>query len=270
MADRLNDYLDDFADCLKVDSKTRASVCRELRAHLEDRSQELKESGLSEEEAFRVATASFGSSQSIAQQMYHVHSQGSWQEAFFAALPHLLVASLFTSYCWQSITSASIVLIATACVVVYGWRHEKPVWFFPWLGYYLLPVIIGGILLINLLQGWTWLVAVVYIPLALFTLTYIVKQTASRDWLYLPLMLAPLPVLLGCLLSLGTGGVFFTNGIGLGHLEEALPWVILSLLGLAAAAVSSVRLRQRWCKTAVLLVPPIVILTSVTGATVNL
>lgn len=267
MADKLSDYLDNFENCLKVDSKIRASVSRELRAHLEDRTQELKESGLSEEEAFKVATDSLGSSQFVAQQMYYIHSQGSWQEAFFAALPHLLVASLFTSYYWQSIAFVSIVLIATASVVVYGWCHEKPIWFFPWLGYYLLPVIVGGILLVYLLQGWTWLVAVVYIPLALFTLIYIVKQTASRDWLYVSLMLAPVPVVLSWLLSLGTGGEFFTNGIGLGQLQEALPGVIASFLALAAATVGSVRLRQRWCKTAVLLIPPIVILTSITSAT---
>ena len=267
MPDKLSDYLDDFENCLKLDSKIRASVSRELRAHLEDRSQELEESGLSQEEASRVATDCFGSCEFVAQQMYQVHSQGSWQEAFFAALPHLLVASLLTSYYWQSIPLVSVILMATACVVVYGWCHEKPVWFFPWLGYYLLPIIIGGILLVHLRQGWTWLAAVVYIPLALFTLTHIVKQTASRDWLYVSLMLAPVPVVLVWLLSLGTGGEFFTNGIRVGQLQEDLPWVSASFLALAAATLCSVRLRQRWCKTAVLLIPPIVILTSVTAAT---
>jgi hypothetical protein len=267
MGDRLSDYLDDFEHCLDVDSEVRASVSRELRAHLEDRSQELKESGLSEEEAFRVATDSFGSFQSVAREMYELYSQGSWQEAFFAALPHLLVASLLASYYWQSIPFVLLILIATACVVIYGWCHEKPVWFFPWLGYYLLPVIIGGILLVYLLQGWTWLAAMIYIPLAAFILTHIVKQTASRDWLYVSLMFAPVPVVLSWLLSLGAGGEFFPNGIRLGQLQEDLPWVSASFLALAVATLSCVRLRRRWSKTAVLLTPPVVILASVTLAT---
>jgi hypothetical protein len=266
MGDRLSDYLDDFEHCLDVDSEVRASVSRELRAHLEDRGQELKESGLSEEEAFRVATDSFGSFQSVAREMYELYSQGSWQEAFFAALPHLLVASLLASYYWQSIPFVLLILIATACVVIYGWCHEKPVWFFPWLGYYLLPVIIGGILLVYLLQGWTWLAAMVYIPLAAFILTHIVKQTASRDWLYVSLTFAPVPVVLSWLLSLGVGGEFFSNGIRLGQLQEDLPWVASSFLALAVATLSCVRLRRRWFKTAVLLTPPVVILASVTFA----
>ena len=88
MADRPNEYLNNLPNCLKLDSKIRASVCRELRAHLRDTSQEPKRSGLTEEEAFKGATASFGSWQLIAQQMHHAHSQGSWQEAFLTALPH--------------------------------------------------------------------------------------------------------------------------------------------------------------------------------------
>ncbi|GAH89856.1 unnamed protein product [marine sediment metagenome] len=94
MANNLSDYLDSIKICLKCDSAVKASVTRELRTHLEDKSQELRETGLSEDEANNIATESFGSPQLIAQQIYEVHSQGTWQEAFFAALPHLLVALL--------------------------------------------------------------------------------------------------------------------------------------------------------------------------------
>jgi len=103
MANKLSRYLDSFSSDLKIDAAVEESVGEEIYTHLEDKSQELKEKGLSEEEANNIATESFGPPQLIARQIYEVHSQGTCQEAFFAALPHLLVALLFASYYWQSI-----------------------------------------------------------------------------------------------------------------------------------------------------------------------
>lgn len=263
MADKLSNYLDNIKTHLKFDSAIRCSVVQELYTHLEDKSQELKEKGLGEEEAAKVATDSFGSPQVIAQQIYQVHGQGTWQEAFFAALPHFLIALLFASYYWQNIICLCITLTATVCVVIYGWRHSKPMWLFPWLGYYLLPVILTGILLINLPQSWAWLAAVVYIPSAAFVVGYIVKQTASRDWLYVSLMLVPLPVVFTWLLALGTGNEFLASNVQLAQLQVNIPWVVISFLVIAVATVTFIRVRQRWCKAIILLVPAIVILASV-------
>jgi len=194
MANKLSRYLDSFSSDLKIDAAVKESVAEEIYTHLEDKSQELRGKGLSEEEANNIATESFGPPQLIARQIYEVHSQGTCQEAFFAALPHLLVALLFASYYWQSIIGLLSILITVTGVVVYGWCHNKPMWFFPWLGYYLLPVIVTGVLLICLPQGWVWLATLAYIPLALFAIIYILRETTSRDWLYVSLMLTSLPV----------------------------------------------------------------------------
>jgi len=105
-----------------------------------------------------------------------------------------LVALLFASYYWQSVVCLSSILITVTGVVVYGWCHNKLIWFFPWLGYYLLPVIVTGVLLICLPQGWVWLATLAYISLALFAIIYILRETASRDWFYISLMLTSLPV----------------------------------------------------------------------------
>jgi len=263
MADNLSRYLDSFKACLEIDSAVKESVSRELYTHLEDKSQELKEKGLSEEEADKVAIQALGSPKLVAQQTYEVHAQGSWQEAFFAALPHLLVTLVLASYYWQNILCLSIVLIATVGIAIYGWHRDKPIWFFPWLGYYLLPVIATGILLIFLPQGWTWLGMLIYIPLALFVLVYIVRQTANRDWLYVSLMFAPLLVIYSWLLTLSPKSGFLSGNLQLVQLHVNAPLIGISFLALAVSTVVFIRARQRWYKAIALLALSTVILASV-------
>ena len=192
-----------------------------------------------------------------------MHAQGSWQEAFFAAVPHLLVTLLFASYYWQNILCLLVVLLATVGITIYGWYRDKPIWLFPWFGYYLLPVIATGILLISLPQGWIWLGALIYIPLALFVLVYIVKQTANRDWLYVSLMLAPLFVIFNWLLVLSPKNGFLLVNLQLAQLQANAPLVITSFLALAAATIIFIRVRQRWYKATTLLALPVIILVSV-------
>ena len=213
MADKVGKYLESFGAYLKIDSVVKSDVTEEVRAHLEDKSHELREFGFGEEEAAKAAAESFGSPELVARQLYQVHGQGTWQEAFFAALPHFLVVLLLISYYWQNIACPLLILATIACVVAYGWWHGKPIWLFPWLGYYLLPVILSGILLIDLAQGWAWLATLAYVPLALFAIVCIVKQAAARDWLYVSLIFIPLPVVLGWLLALDAGNGFSTINI---------------------------------------------------------
>lgn len=266
MSNSISRYLNVFKARLKIDPAAKNSVVQELHTHLEEKSQELEESGLSKEEADNVAAQILGPPEMIAQQIYEVHAQGSWQEAFFAALPHFLVALLFASYYWASSICLLSVLMATVGITIYGWCRGKPVWLFPWLGYYMLPVVITGVLLMYLSRGWGWVAVLLYTPMALFVLVYVVKQTAMRDWLYASLMLAPMPVIFSWLLSLGTGGEFLTSDVGIAQLQTKMPWIVISFLVLAVATVAFVRLTQRWCKTIALLIPPIIILVSVAMA----
>lgn len=263
MANKLADYLQTFKSCLRIDSVIQNETTREISAHIEDEVQELKQNGFSDEEALNIATENFGPPQLIAQQICEVHSQGSWIEAFLAAAPHFLVAMLFASYYWQNIGCLAAVLIATTFIVIYGWRHNQPMWLFPWLGYYLLPVIATGILLVYLPQGWTWLAVFIYIPLALFILAYIVRQTINRDWLYVLLLLVPIIVMCSWMVSLGTGGYFSASGA---QFQSSALWPAISFLTLAAATIAFVRMKQRWHKAAALLIPASIILLSVTLA----
>ncbi len=266
MISNTSHYLNRFKACLKIDHTIRDDVADELCTHLQEKTQELEEKGLSREEAYKVAVQSLGSPELIAQQVYDTHAQGTWKEAFVSALPHFLVALLFTSYYWQNIVALSIILILTVSIAIYGWHQGKPVWLFPWLGYYLMPVVVTGILLLNLPQGWGWIAALVYIPLALYALIHIMRQTARRDWLYASLMLAPMPVIFSWFLSLGAGNEFLTSDLWMARLQTKAPWVVLSFIALAAATVAFIRLKPRRYKIGSLLIPPLVILLGVSWA----
>jgi len=265
MVSSISHYLNRFKDCLHIDQTIRDGVAEELYTHLEEKTQELEENGLSREEAGKIAVQSLGSPELIAQQIYETHAQGSWKEAIFSALPHLLVALLFTSYYWQNIIYASIILALTVGIAIYGWHRGKPVWLFPWLGYYLMPVVITGILLLSLPQGWGWIAALIYIPLALFVFIHIVRQTARRDWLYASLMLAPMLVTFTWFSSLGTVNELLASD-WIARLQTNALWIVISFVALAGATIAFIRLKPRRYKILSLLVPPLIILLSVTMA----
>jgi len=266
MGSNISHYLNRFKACLKIDQTIRDGVAEELYTHLEDKSRELEENGLSTEEANKIAVQSLGSPELIAQQIYETHAQGSWKEAIFSALPHFLVALLFTSYYWQNIVCVSIMLALIVGIAIYGWHRGKPIWIFPWLGYYFMPVVVTGILLLSLPQGWGWIAALIYIPLALFVFIHIVRQTARRDWLYASLMLAPMLVTLTWFSSLGAGNVLLTDSMWLASLRTNALWIVISFIALAAATIAFVRLKPRRYKIISLLIPPLVILFSVITA----
>ena len=255
-------YLDNLKDYLRVDPATESDVVRELDAHLEDKSQELRESGFSEEEATEAAVQFLGSPQLVARQMYEVYSQGNWRQALFAALPHFLIASLFALHCWHSTAWLLAILVAVISVVIYGWCHGKPAWLFPWLGYCLIPVLAVGTLLIFLPGGWAWLAAAAYVPLALLVLVSVTKQTVKRDWLFASLMLLPIPIVLSWILALGIKDGLLRYE----HVYDTSPWIALSFAVLAVTAATFIRIRQRWAKAGALLIPQILLLLIVASS----
>ena len=261
----ISHYLNRFRASLKIDHTIRDGVAEELYTHLEEKTQELEENGLSKEEASNIAVQSLGSPELIAEQIYETHAQGSWKEALLSALPHLLVALLFTSYYWQNIVYVSIILALTVGIAIYGWSRGKPIWLFPWLGYYLMPVVVSGILLLSLPQGWGWIVALIYIPLVLFVFIHIVRQTARRDWLYASLMLAPMLVTFTWFSSLGRGNELLASDWA-ARLQTNALWIVVSFVALAAATIAFVRLKQRRHKIISLLIPPLVVLFAVVTA----
>ncbi|HEX77081.1 MAG TPA: hypothetical protein G4O03_01520 [Dehalococcoidia bacterium] len=257
MAVPLREYLEEIRADLRLDPGAEQEVLRELSTHLEEKAEELRQAGLSEEEASRQAAEFFGSPKAIARQMYQVYSQGSWGQALLAALPHLIFAGMFALHIWQSPIWLLLVIVAALGLAIYGWGHGKPAWLFPWLGYLLLPVVIVGLLLMALPPNWNYLALLAYIPITLWVLFPIAIQTVKRDWLFGSLMLLPLPVFIGWFLALQQGKFLEFH---LPYLYELAPWIALSFVFLGVSAATFIRFRQRWLKTGALLTPELVIL----------
>lgn len=256
-----SNYTDSLKNHLRLDSTIEKNVVREIRTHVEDKKHELIEAGLSEKEAAATVTRLMGSPEIVARQIYEVYSQGSWLQAVFAALPHLLVAAFFALHWWQNTLWLLGILVAVVATVIYGWFHGKPAWLFPWLGYCLLPVIAVGILLVYLPGGWAWLAAAAYIPLALIIIFSVTKKISRKDWVFASLMLLPLPIMLGWILALWIMALEGQKGfLSYEQLYDFAPLIGLSFVVLALTVATFIRVRQRWLKIGVLLTLEIFVL----------
>ena len=255
----LSHYLENIRDNLRLDFFEKREVINELETHIEDRMQELKESGLSEEEATETCLGLLGSAGLVARQIYEAHSQGSWRQALLASMPHLLFGLLFVLNWWHHIGWLSAILILILGAIAYGWWHGKPAWVFSWLGYTLLPVAVVGLLLPHLPEGWLWVAIFLYIPLALWWLYYIMDQTVRRDWLFSSLMLLPVPIIVGWVLAIEPQSRLADYNMQ--RVNEFAPSIGLSFLALALTIVTFTRLRQRWLRIGLLFISGLLTLT---------
>ncbi len=151
----LSRYLNSIRDNLRLDPQAESEVISELETHIEDELKELTEAGLSEEEATSTCVRLLGSAKLVARRIYEAHSQGTWRQVLLASLPHLLFGLTFVLNWWGIVWRFSMLGLVFS-TIVYGWRHGKPAWLFPWLSYSLLPVVVAGLLLLYLPQEWSW------------------------------------------------------------------------------------------------------------------
>ena len=248
----LSQYLDVVRDNLRLNLLSEREVLNELETHIEDQLEEMKEAGLSDEEAAENCIARLGPAKLVARRIYEAHSQGTWQHVLLASMPHLLFASLFALNWWNTTTWLIITLSLIFSMVVLGLRCGRPVWLFPWLGYSLLPIVVAGLLLLYLPRGWSRLAILVYVPLALWLIYSIAVQSIKRDWLYSALMLLPIPIIIGWVLAVGQEGKFLE--FSRERIQHFAPWIGLSFLALAVTAAVFIRLRQRWLRLTLLII----------------
>jgi len=258
----LNNYLDSVKENLRLERSLESEVIQELETHIEDELQELKEDGLSEEEAANTCLTLLGSAKLLARQIYEAHSQGSWTQALLAAMPHVLFGLLFVVNWWRGIGWLLGLLVLVLSMAVYGWWRGKPAWLFPWLGYSLLPVVAAGLLLLYLPHGWSWVAIVIYLPLALWLLYSITVKTIRRDWLYTSLMLLPVPAIIGWFMAVEP--INKLPGYWLQSIEDFAPWIGLTFLAFALTVATFIRLRKRWLRVSVLVVSGLLTLTMIT------
>jgi len=257
----LSQYLEAIKYNLRLDPAEELDVINELETHIEDRVQELKQTGLTEEEATRTCLRLLGSARVIARQIYEAHSQRHWKQAFLAAAPHLLYGILFALNWWQYIGWGTVMLMVVLSIVLYGLWRAKPSSVFPWLGYTLLPVAVAGILLLYLPRGWYWIAVPVYMFLAFWWVYSIIEQTIRTDWLFSSLMLLPVPIVTGWILAIKpwTGNVPAIFG----RIYDFAPAIALSFLALALTIVAFLRIRQRWLRATLLILSGLLTLTMI-------
>ena len=260
-------YLHSARAALRLEDSSKREVLDELYTHLEDEVEELEEAGLSEEEAARVAAESFGPLKTVVDELNEVHNSSNWWQTAVAALPHLLFALLFASHQWSNVGWLLVVLMSTVGVAVYGWQHNKPTWFFTWLGYALMPLFVVGFFLLEqaLRLGslfspwWVWVLMVVYFPVILWLFIHILIQVLRRDWLLGSLMALPLPVTVGWFMTAQWQEELL--GGDQSSIQSLEPWIALSLLTLSGIVVLFTRLKQRPLKAAALICSGLAILT---------
>jgi hypothetical protein len=246
----LTQYLENIRSDARLEQSDETAIMSELEAHIEDKLQELTNAGMTKEEAAKTCLSQMGSIKSIARQIYEAYSQGSWKQVLLASMPHFLFGLLFVLNWWQHPGWLSLVLVLILATTFYGWSHGKPSWVFSWLGYTLIPVIIVGLMLLYLPRGWSFLAALVYVPLALWWLFRIVILSIRRDWLFSSLMLLPMPIIIGWYLAISPSGKLSEESLR--QLYYFAPWIGLSFMGLALTIAVFIRLRQRWLRVGLL------------------
>ena len=263
MSTIIDQYLDSVKSNLRLDDREEKEVISELATHIEDEVQDLKKNGLKEEEAANTCIKLLGSAKNLARLIYESHSQGTWRQAIMASLPHVLFGLIFILNSWRGIVPLIIALIAILITASYGWSRGQSRWSAPWLGYSLLPVVAAGLALLYLPKGWDWLAVLIYVPLALRLIFRVVSQTIKKDWIYLSLMLLPMPAIIAWFAVTGWNGRVSVQRL----LDSYGPWIGLSFLALAFAVISFVRIRRRRWKIAILFITGSTILVLVASYT---
>jgi hypothetical protein len=246
----IENYLENVKDNLRLESSDEKEIITELANHIEDEVQDLKRKGFQDEEAASACIGLLGSAKALAHRIYEARSQGSWQQALMACLPHILFGLMFVLNWWRGMGWLLAVLIVVLSTTVYGWWHRKSSWLFPWLGYSFLPVLAAGLSLLYLPKTLAWLAILIYVPLTLWLIYRVVSHTIKQDWVYLSLMLLPMPIIISWFLVAERRAVVY--GLNIDSLAEYGPWIGLSFLALALSVVSFVRLRRRWLKISAL------------------
>lgn len=278
MVPEIRGYLGEVRTRLHLDPLTERQVMREIYSYFEERIGELREAGLSEREAAKVAVQSFGRAKAMARQMQEAHGRGSWGRGFLAAIPHFLMAVLFALHFWDQAWTA-LILVLIAGVTLWGWWQGKPDWLFPWVGYSLLPLLIGGYVafrtvlqivfsflagIFSLADIGVLLAVAIYLSLACWVVVSTSVKVVRRDWILASLMLLPLPVMGAWLLTRDRAMVLWgATGESLHASDLRLAGALLAL-GLTAAIF--IRLRQRPLKLGALVGTALMALTIVLHA----
>lgn len=255
---QLTGYLVEVGQNLRMDQDSEKEVMGEVYAHLKDEIGELRQAGYSQEEATRIAIERLGPAKSLARDIHEARSGEGWVWALLAAAPHFLVALTFTFHLWYNPIWLASLLIPFVAAIGYGWRRNKPIWLYPWMGYSVLGCVLILLLIgqtISFSSPWYWLLLSLLLPFVLWFAGFIIIYTLRRDWLLASLMILPLPVALAWFVNVEMGGVGEYQDF-----QSVDPRIAASFLILGLVVTAFVRLRKRLVKGGLLLLSTFVIL----------
>lgn len=203
-------YLSDVARHLHLAPTDQDHILTEIRDHIEDSARELMDEGLPSDAAISYAIDGLGRPQSLAEQMYTVHTQGSWYHTALAVLPHICLSVLFAFGLWATPGWLVILLGASVVISALGWKKGRPNWTHPWLGYTLIaPIVSWGLAMTAVGYGaWEvitqgtlplgsgiYLASFVYIAISLWVVIRILSKVAQHDWVMASVTVLPIPFL---------------------------------------------------------------------------
>ena len=267
MIAQIRGYLYDVSRRLHLDPGVQHDVVSEFQAHLEDRAQELMDDGASQEAAIQGALQALGRPKGIASAMYSVHSRATWWETAIAVTPHILFAILFAFHLWTIAAWMGLLLAASAVMAFRGWKKGRPSWTYSWLGYCLIvPAFVWFMALASIGYGaWSlvsrgtlplaipvYIASLVYLPVALWVLVWLLSSVIRRDWLLASLMAWPFPFLTYWLLYIkGRGDFFSPAGSTFQQVDTSTAFVFVIL---AVVTALFLRIGQRLLRVALVLI----------------
>ena len=246
-----------------------------LQVHVEDRAQELVESGLQAEEAWDRALRDRGASNDVAERFYEVHSSGTWHHTVLAVMPHVLLALMFAMHLWTRPVWVALMLVVALTISVFGWMQGRPRWTYPWLGYCLVVPIVSWGLAMSAVGYGAWGVVIrgslplgipiyvaclAYIAFSLWIVIRIVSKVARPDWVMASLAVLPIPFLAYWFFYFyNGGGALESSGPPLHEVDSSAAVVFLILAGATAVFF---RIGRRLVRVALLVItaPSMVIL----------
>lgn len=261
----IREYLDEVRSHLYLDSAAERQIIQELETYFEQKTADLRDFGLSADEAARVAIRCCGRPRIIAQRMQEAYGTRGWGAALLACLPHLLVAGLFASHQWRHPLITTLIFTCVGGVAFYAWLHGRSRWVYPWLGYMLLLLIVGLYASYPVLETaalslfydgvsgpsvWLVLGVASACALSIWFITHVTLSVVTRDWSLASLMFLPLPFVASWLYSVEQAGGLASGGASL-YLWDTRMCIVLVIFGLTSAVF--VHFRERALKIGALI-----------------
>jgi len=203
-------YLVAFRERLGLGSAESQEIVEELESHLNDKARDLEGQGFDGQTARILAVRHLGDPSEMARRMRLVYGYAGWTDVMLAALPHLMVGSMFLlEFCCNYFIIA-LFLGAITAVTWYGWHKGSPSkWLYSWLGYVIVAPVVSFLIAIHAIGYGAWvmltgkglpvfdpmiILLICCAPFAMYSLLKLAREMVRRDWLLVSFAALPVPV----------------------------------------------------------------------------